>query len=527
MTNPTNFSHPTSPHTSLRDSLLLFLFAAIMLAFGLNRGLIFDEYKTRMVADLDWYDLVRERLGAGHLPTYFAMVKAWLLPVPYSNWAMRIPGALFAALGVIPFYFIGRQIAGRNAGLWVGIIYALNQEVVWAGQAARPYGPLLFFEGLIVVAALQWWATLRPRWVIVAGLASLGGILMMPLSALVTVAILIAAAVTSRGSWRRFWPLATAFVVSMAIGFMPAALVASSQEKLKVDRGWDVPRFGNITDALATMVYGDYSLWARGIMEYIAQVLFVLILVFAFRKWRALAKKRGDAVADPVAGAAALPWRTWCLTWIFVPLVILVLVSATTGRGMVNHSRYQAPALGGVIVLFGVALTRFRAATANRWLRDGLSFAIITPLVITAVAWQRDPGEGVAPVAREMIAQSDDEIPAQVAGHVRWLRLDLPEDKVPARELFIERRPLKINEILVAEAEARGQDVTVIDYDKSSKDVGEVTAAVEQWAQGAPFWLFVYIQEKDGLDKLAKYPPAGYKLKTTVRKGYARAYYFK
>lgn len=509
------------------------LFAVLCL--GLNRGLIFDEYKTRMVTELSWSELVRDRMGAGHLPTYFLMVKGWLELVPYSNWAMRVPGALFTALAVVPFILIGQRIVGRKGPLFIIIAFVLNQNVLWIGQTARPYGPLLFFEGLTVLAALQWWATGRRRWLLGAAGSALGGIVMMPLAGLVPVSLMLAAAaVRRRDSARRAWPLMAALGVALAIGFLPAAWVASSQSKLSMHREWHFPRLLKITDALPTMILGNYRLWARGGMQYVAQAVFVAMMVFALRRrWPVIRRRNNpekDApdvdVPDPAAAAGDIPWRPFLLFWIFAPLVALVLVSSFTGLGMVSHSRYQTPALGGVIVLFAVGLARLNDSLTSERVRKMVQGVVVAVLGITAVAWIRTPGEGVDVIAQRMIAESGGKMPAQVAGHMRWLRMELPEGEFPRREFFLERRPTRLNQILIEKASRLGHDVTVTDYEKRQKDVSELRERLGQWAGGEPFWLFVYIQTHDGLDRIKRDPPDGYHHRKTLKKGYARAYYF-
>lgn len=517
-----------------------FLLAVLVLSVGIDRGLIFDEYKTKMVAFGTWDELLRDRLSAGHLPTFFAMTKAWLGLVPYSNWQMRVPSALFAALGVFPFYFLGRRIAGPSAGAWTALFYIFNQTVIWSGQAARPYGPMLFFQGLTVLSAVQWWGSRRLGWLALAGVASLGGLVMMPLAGLTTLALVLGVIATWRlHNTARAWPLIGVLVSSMAIGFLPAVLVGGSQEKLTVDRGWSFPKFDNVLEALPTMTIGDYSIWARGIMEYVGLLLFLTALFFAFRRWPVLRRGRtgdqtGEApaemmprTADPATSGADVPWRIWVLFWILVPLVALIFVTAFTGRGMVTHSRYQTPAIGGVFLLAGVGLARFRAAGLFRPFRDGITVLVLLPTVLTGIAWMRSPGEGVAPVVRAMIDHSGGRVPDRVAGNIRWLRMDLPPGEIPAREFFLERQSPELNDILVDAARVRGSDVRTMVYQKTAKDITNLQHELGDWAAGEPFWLFVYIQDREeALDRLAEDPPAGYRMVRKAHKGYARAYQF-
>ncbi len=352
---------------------------------------------------------------------------------------------------------------------------------------------------------------------------------MMPLSGLTTLALLLGIIATWR-IWNhmRTWPLVVTLSLSIALGFLPTIIVASAQTKLGVgSRGFRFPRFMNITEALPTMTIGDYSIWARGIMEYVSLLMFAAILFFSMRKWPVLKRKAKQAEKeDPAIPRQTVPWRTWTLYWIFVPLIALILVTAFTGRGMVTHSRYQAPALGGVLLLAGVALARFRAAGFSRTTREITTILFFLPTILTAIAWMRHPGEGVAPVARAMV-EAEGKVPAQVAGHVRWLRLELPDGQIPDREFLLERRPMDLNKILINVARANGHDVRVLDYDRSDKDLTELQTATSEWAAGQPFWIFVYIQDKvEALDRLAKNPPAGFHMTKKIHKGYARAYYF-
>src|SRR5690606_31683115 len=148
------------------------------------------------------------------------------------------------------------------------------------------------------------------------------------------------------------------------LGFLPTIIVASAQTKLGVgSRGLRFPRFMNVTEALPTMTVGDYSIWARGIMEYVSLLMFAAILFFSMRKWPIKRKKADQAEKeDPDVTRQTIPWHRSTLCRIFLPLIRLSLVTTFTRKGMVTHSRDQAPALGGVLLLARLAPTRFRAA---------------------------------------------------------------------------------------------------------------------------------------------------------------------
>ncbi|MEE4120007.1 MAG: hypothetical protein V2I65_13400 [Paracoccaceae bacterium] len=114
-----------------------------------------DEVYTQFAASRDWTGMVLDRASRGHMPTYFALVKA-TVPDMTDLVALRLPGALAdAGAAAILAAGIGR-VAGLPAGLWAGALYATGPALVIWAQNARPYGLLmaLVVAGLVAAMAM-------------------------------------------------------------------------------------------------------------------------------------------------------------------------------------------------------------------------------------------------------------------------------------------------------------------------------------------------------------------------------------
>ncbi|RDC70968.1 hypothetical protein DLJ49_16860 [Rhodovulum sp. 12E13] len=152
---------PTAdPHTRPGAGALLPLAAGLFVAAlalrltGLGVAAVsLDEVYTQFAASRDWAGMVLDRASRGHMPTYFALVKA-TVPDVADPIALRLPSALAdAAAAAILAAGIGR-FAGLPAGLWAGALYATGPAfVIWA-QNARPYGLLMALVAVGLVAAM-------------------------------------------------------------------------------------------------------------------------------------------------------------------------------------------------------------------------------------------------------------------------------------------------------------------------------------------------------------------------------------
>jgi mannosyltransferase len=117
---------------------------AVALALGLIRlgapPLSFDEQFTRDTATRSWsgiWDAARDT-EAPHL-VYYSLLKPWLAAFGTTDWALRLPSALFGALAAAATAIVGRRLFGELAGLWAGLALAASSYFVYWSQAARGY----------------------------------------------------------------------------------------------------------------------------------------------------------------------------------------------------------------------------------------------------------------------------------------------------------------------------------------------------------------------------------------------------
>lgn len=110
-----------------------------------------------------------------HPPLYIVMLHYWTQLAGIGEFAVRFP-SLICVVGAIPVAgTIGRQLAGRSAGLLAAAVVTLLPLAHWYAQEARMYAPLLFFGGwacLELLRAHEGRSSGRLRYVVVLLLAA-------------------------------------------------------------------------------------------------------------------------------------------------------------------------------------------------------------------------------------------------------------------------------------------------------------------------------------------------------------------
>jgi mannosyltransferase len=82
--------------------------------------------------------LIADALHGNHYPTYFLLL--WLIAhIGTSQWMLRLPSAVFGAVGAWLACEIGRKAAGPRSGAIAGLLMALSPFEVQLGQEARSY----------------------------------------------------------------------------------------------------------------------------------------------------------------------------------------------------------------------------------------------------------------------------------------------------------------------------------------------------------------------------------------------------
>src|SRR5262249_47188302 len=131
------------------DLLLVGAIALVALALRLHdldaQGLWSDEGGSVRYASLPIAQLIATISAEDpHPPLYYLLLALWMPVAGVSDFAVRLPSALFGTLTVAPVYALGRRVGGRAAATIAALFAALNPLLVWYGQEARMYAPLAF-----------------------------------------------------------------------------------------------------------------------------------------------------------------------------------------------------------------------------------------------------------------------------------------------------------------------------------------------------------------------------------------------
>jgi len=121
------------------------------------QGLWFDEAYTLFIARMPAVEAWRALVVDGvHPPLFYALQKA-ALALGQSEFALRLPSAVFGAAAVPLVYILGRRWAGWGTGALAALLLALSPFHLWTSQDARMYSLLaalalacmLTFDGVL------------------------------------------------------------------------------------------------------------------------------------------------------------------------------------------------------------------------------------------------------------------------------------------------------------------------------------------------------------------------------------------
>ncbi|MGH7048150.1 MAG: glycosyltransferase family 39 protein [Stellaceae bacterium] len=131
--------------------LAIGLLALALRLYGLgDKPFWLDEVASLRRATASVHDLVADSLRNNHYPSYFLLL--WLVAkLGTSQWLLRLPSAVFGAIGAALTCMIGERAVGRRGGLIAGLLMAASPFAVQFGQEARSY---TLASCLILVALL-------------------------------------------------------------------------------------------------------------------------------------------------------------------------------------------------------------------------------------------------------------------------------------------------------------------------------------------------------------------------------------
>jgi mannosyltransferase len=125
--------------------------ALVLRLYGLgDKPFWMDEITSLRRATMSVSHLVHDSFHQSHFPTYFLLL--WLVArLGTSQWLLRLPSALFGAVGAALVCRIGGDAAGPRSGAIAGLLMAFSPFEVQLGQEARSY---TLVSSLILTALL-------------------------------------------------------------------------------------------------------------------------------------------------------------------------------------------------------------------------------------------------------------------------------------------------------------------------------------------------------------------------------------
>ncbi|HEY3908639.1 MAG TPA: glycosyltransferase family 39 protein [Stellaceae bacterium] len=351
-----------------------------------------DEVATLRRATSSVHHLVADSLRNNHYPSYFLLL--WLVAkIGTSQWLLRLPSALFGALGASLTCAIGRRAAGPRSGLIAGLLMAVSPFAVQFGQEARSYTLvscliLTAMLGLVrlaqepVAASLAWprGGTLRGAWITyclgtAAALNVLNVAVPWLIAANLAAAVIVGRAGGERRAFLRNWGLAQLFILASWLPSIACVYIASRGGVLD-GAGWaPAVSAGTVWSILAPVYLLRISKFITfGLMPAAVPGLAAAVAVMAaLGAWRL---RRQPAVLAVLGGAALVLPASLLAVSLFVPVLVPryfawsaapFFILAGAGLGFLSLRRFAVAAAALAIACLVNLAPYYGDETKPRW----------------------------------------------------------------------------------------------------------------------------------------------------------------
>jgi mannosyltransferase len=351
-----------------------------------------DEITSLRRATATLPHLVHDSLHQNHYPTYFLVL--WLVArIGTSQWLLRLPSAVFGAIGAALACAIGRKVAGPRSGAIAGLLMAFSPFEVQLGQEARSYTLVscLILSALLGLVRLAQEPTaaalplgrkdaVRGPW-LTYGLGTLAALLVLNVAVPWLIASNLGAfaiacgAGAARRAFLRNWGLVQAVILACWLPALGAVYVASKGGVL-YGAGWAPPETIETIWGIFAPVYllRISSFVTLALAPAAIPVLSVSVVgLVAIGAWRL---RREPTVLAVLGLATFLLPLGLLLVSLRVPVLVPryfawgagpFFILAGAGLGQLAGSRYAALAgLLGAACLFNLQLY-YRYETKPRW----------------------------------------------------------------------------------------------------------------------------------------------------------------
>jgi mannosyltransferase len=303
-------------------------------------GLWNDEGLTARYASQPLGELLATIAGHDpHPPLYYLLVAGWLPLTGPSDFAIRLPSALFGALTVAALYALGRRIGGRATAIVAALFAAFNPLLLWYDQEARMYAMLVFGA---------------------------------------TLSTLLLHRARQRGAWHSWLLHGAALATTLHVHYFAAflagwhGLLAERATRWRADRWRAMLALALAAAAFLPWLLTTDTLGYQGWMEAVDLDTALRRAAWAFAVGTSIYPEWGWTLAAPTLAAAALGLLALALRrpradllliggWVVVPVAASYGFGAITGRPSF-HERYVIAATPAMMLLAAMGVVWLASA---------------------------------------------------------------------------------------------------------------------------------------------------------------------
>jgi uncharacterized membrane protein len=294
---------------------------------------------------------------------FWLALTGWLGLLP-TEFVVRFPSAIFAALSTVVVFLLGRRFAGNTTGALAAGLYLLNDLQLVYAQQARSYSLQLLLTCIAwyaLLAALtctehprHWWSCYVLAMVL-AVYAHLFSLLILLAQVVAVAGILVFA-----NPWRRQarQQLIAGVISLLAIGVLTIPMLIVSRQGAKTS--WNpVPHLSELLHLFLT-ISGDSKLYLLILVAICALGVLIVGLGYLTRREPAVAVA---GIGGPIrellrASQEFAPLAFALLCWFILPITVSFIVSQGSLR--LFSSRYLVVILPSLFLLVGLSVQVLR-----------------------------------------------------------------------------------------------------------------------------------------------------------------------
>jgi len=142
-------------------SIILFIFSLILRLISANQSFWLDEGASIMFARLPLFSFFTSIAGDFHPPLYYLILHFWLPLAGRTEWLIRLPNVIFGALCIPVFYWLLKQVLGKEKKRFAmigAVLLMVNPLHIYYSAELRMYSLnalLSLFSWLYLLKALK------------------------------------------------------------------------------------------------------------------------------------------------------------------------------------------------------------------------------------------------------------------------------------------------------------------------------------------------------------------------------------